>query len=88
MKDGDVVKIDLGAHIDGFIAVAAFTTVVGSSAEKPATGRQADAVLAAYWSSQAALRLLKAGNEVSLPNPFWLIDKSNKGRMAGFQRIH
>ena len=62
LKEGDIVKIDLGAHIDGFIAVAAFTTVIGATAEKPATGRRADAVLAAYWSSQAALRLLKSGN--------------------------
>lgn len=66
LKDGDLVKIDLGAHIDGFIAVAAFTTIVGISAEKPATGRKADTVLAAYWSSQAALRLLKSGNEVRI----------------------
>lgn len=65
LKDGDIVKIDLGAHIDGFIAVAAFTTVVGASAEKPATGRKADAVVAAYNCSQAALRLLRAGNAVS-----------------------
>lgn len=66
LKEGDIVKIDLGAHIDGFIAVAAFTTVIGATAEKPATGRRADAVLAAYWSSQAALRLLKSGNAVSV----------------------
>ncbi|XP_053952638.1 proliferation-associated protein 2G4 [Anastrepha ludens] len=62
LKDGDVVKIDLGAHIDGFIAVAAHTIVIGASNEKKVTGRQADVVLAAYWSVQAALRLLKAGN--------------------------
>ncbi|XP_067644832.1 proliferation-associated protein 2G4 [Eurosta solidaginis] len=62
LKEGDVVKIDLGAHIDGFIAVVAHTVVIGSSAEKKVTGRQADVVLAAYWAVQAALRLLKAGN--------------------------
>ncbi|XP_017484053.1 PREDICTED: proliferation-associated protein 2G4 [Rhagoletis zephyria] len=62
LKEGDVVKIDLGAHIDGFIAVAAHTVVIGSSTEKKVTGRQADVVLAAYWAVQAALRLLKAGN--------------------------
>lgn len=65
LKKGDVVKIDLGAHIDGFVAVSAFTTVVGATAENPATGRAADAVLAAWNCSQAALRLLKAGNAVS-----------------------
>lgn len=52
----------MGAHIDGFIAVVAFTTIVGATAENPATGRKADAVLAAYWASEAALRLLKVGN--------------------------
>ncbi|KAJ8306887.1 hypothetical protein KUTeg_014971 [Tegillarca granosa] len=32
LKDGDVVKVDLGAQIDGFIAVAAHTLVIGASA--------------------------------------------------------
>lgn len=61
LKAGDVVKIDLGAHIDGFIAVAAHTIVVGATADAKATGRAADVVLAAYQASQAALRLLKDG---------------------------
>lgn len=61
LKAGDVVKIDLGAHIDGFIAVAAHTIVVGAKAENKAKGRAADVVLAAYHASQAALRLLKDG---------------------------
>lgn len=56
---------DLGAHIDGFIAVAAHTVVVGASADKPVTGRKADVILAAYWASQAALRLLKPETSVS-----------------------
>lgn len=57
---------DLGAHIDGFIAVAAHTVVVGASAGNPVTGRKADVILAAYWASQAALRLLKPETSVSL----------------------
>lgn len=61
LKAGDVVKIDLGAHIDGFIAVAAHTIVVGANAENKCTGRAADVVLAAYHASQAALRLIKDG---------------------------
>lgn len=76
LKNGDVVKIDLGAHIDGFVAVAAYTTVVGASAEKPATGRAADAVLAAYNASQVAMRLLKPGNAVSF------------GRRGGFFQLN
>ncbi|EDW69745.1 proliferation-associated protein 2G4 [Drosophila virilis] len=62
LKAGDVVKIDLGGHIDGFIAVAAHTIVVGAGADQKISGRQADVILAAYWSVQAALRLLKSGS--------------------------
>lgn len=54
---------DLGAHIDGFIAVVAHTIVVGSCSENKITGRKADVILAAHYASQAALRLLKPGNE-------------------------
>lgn len=61
LKAGDVVKIDLGAHIDGFIAVAAHTIVVQATAENKCKGRAADVVLAAYHASQAAVRLLKDG---------------------------
>lgn len=56
---------DLGAHVDGFIAVVAHTIVIGSL-EKKVTGRKADVVLAAHYASQAALRLLKPGTEVRL----------------------
>uniref|UniRef100_A0A1A9W4T8 Peptidase_M24 domain-containing protein n=1 Tax=Glossina brevipalpis TaxID=37001 RepID=A0A1A9W4T8_9MUSC len=62
LKDGDVVKIDMGAHIDGFIAVAAHTVIVGASTDQKVTGRKADVTLAAFWAVQAALRLLKSGN--------------------------
>lgn len=61
LKDDDVVKIDLGAHIDGFIAVTAYTLVVGASLEKKVTGRKADVILAAYNAAQATLRLVKNG---------------------------
>ena len=64
LKDGDVVKIDLGAHIDQFIAVTAHTVVVGSSKDKKVTGRKADVMMAAHLASEAALRLVKPGNEV------------------------
>ncbi|CAG2122783.1 unnamed protein product, partial [Medioppia subpectinata] len=39
LKDGDVVKLDLGAHIDGFIAVVAHTVVVGATADNKVDGR-------------------------------------------------
>ncbi|XP_067934660.1 proliferation-associated protein 2G4-like [Watersipora subatra] len=63
LKDGDLVKIDLGAHLDGFIAVVAHSLVVGASASNKVTGRNADAILAAHHAAEAALRLLKGGNE-------------------------
>ena len=39
LADGDLVKIDMGAHIDGFIAVVAHTFVLGASADAPVTGK-------------------------------------------------
>ncbi|XP_063227576.1 proliferation-associated protein 2G4 [Bacillus rossius redtenbacheri] len=63
LKDDDVVKIDLGAHVDGFIAVVAHTIVIGASPERKVKGKKADVVLAAHYASQAALRLLKPGSE-------------------------
>jgi len=62
IKDGDLVKIDLGCHVDGFIAVAAHTFVVGASKDKKVTGRKADVILAAYYAAEAALRHLKPGS--------------------------
>lgn len=61
LKDDDLVKIDLGAHIDGFIAVVAYTMVVGATVEKKVKGRKADVILAAYNAAQASLRTLKVG---------------------------
>jgi len=63
LAEGDLVKIDLGAHIDGFIAVVAHTFVLGASADAPVTGRKADVIMAAHLASEAALRLVKPGNE-------------------------
>lgn len=58
---GDVVKLHLGAHIDGYAAVSAETLVVGASAADPVTGRRADALLAAWTAAEAAMRLVKVG---------------------------
>ena len=55
---------DLAVHIDGFIAAIAHTLVVGCSASDPVTDRRADVINAAHLCSEAALRLVKAGNKV------------------------
>jgi len=62
LADGDVVKIDFGVHIDGFIACVGHTMVVGASKENKITGRKADVLMAAYYAAEIALRLVKAGN--------------------------
>lgn len=62
IKEGDLVKIELGAHVDGFAAFAAHTIIVQSDAKAAITGKKADVILAAYKATQAALRLIKPGN--------------------------
>lgn len=57
LKAGDIVKIELGAHIDGFSANAGHTIVVGGKAE----GAQADVILAAWNAFQAAQRTIRVG---------------------------
>ncbi|PIO36531.1 hypothetical protein AB205_0083450 [Aquarana catesbeiana] len=64
LKNGDLVKIDLGVHVDGFIANVAHSFVVGASKESVVTGRKADVVKAAHLCAEAALRLVKPGNQV------------------------
>jgi len=59
----DVVKIQIGAHIDGFAAVTAETIIVGATPENPVTGRRADALKAAHSAAEIAMRLVKAGNK-------------------------
>jgi curved DNA binding protein len=63
VKDGDLVKVDMGAHIDGFIAVVAHSLVVGISEENKIKGRKADVVRAAHYAAEAALRLVRPGND-------------------------
>jgi len=56
------VKIDLGAHVDGYVAVAAHSVIIGASKESPVTGRKADVMIAAQKALEAALRLVRPGN--------------------------
>lgn len=70
IKGGDLLKIDLGVHIDGFIATAAHTLQVpectdGSSEAAPISGKAADVVAAANTALEAALRLVRPGKQIS-----------------------
>lgn len=62
IKNGDLVKIDLGCHIDGFIATQATTILLGADT---VTGREADLLEAARTAFNAALRLIKPGKRIA-----------------------
>jgi curved DNA binding protein len=59
---GDILKIDLAAHIDGYAAAVAHTIIVGST---PVTGLAADCVQAAHAAIEIALRKIKVGGKSS-----------------------
>lgn len=59
LKAGDVAKVELACHIDGFITSAGHTIVVGGEA---VDDRRADVVMAAWAAAEAALRLVQPGN--------------------------
>jgi curved DNA binding protein len=58
LREGDVAKISLSCHIDGFIAEAAHTVLVG---EATAEDTRADVIHAAWHGAEAALRTLVVG---------------------------
>ncbi|SCZ94027.1 BZ3500_MvSof-1268-A1-R1_Chr6-1g08374 [Microbotryum saponariae] len=58
LAQNDVVKICLGAHIDGYAVVAAETIVIGST---PIKEVRADLLSAAHYAAEAALRVVKPG---------------------------
>uniref|UniRef100_A0A7N0VEW1 ERBB-3 BINDING PROTEIN 1 n=1 Tax=Kalanchoe fedtschenkoi TaxID=63787 RepID=A0A7N0VEW1_KALFE len=60
LEKRDIVKIDMGCHIDGFIAVVAHTHVIQDG---PVTGRAADVIAAANTAAEVALRLVKPGKK-------------------------
>ena len=62
IKEGDLVKVELGVHVDGFAAFVGHTIVVQSDKNAAITGKKADVILAAYKAAQASLRLIKPGH--------------------------
>jgi curved DNA binding protein len=58
LKEGDIVKIDMGCHIDGYITLVAHTVVVGSSR---VSGKLADAMHACHAAIEGGMRKLKVG---------------------------
>jgi len=60
LKAGDVVKIDLGCHIDGYISVAAHTLVVSESSDD-VDSELGNVAVAAYNAMLVAAASIKAG---------------------------
>ena len=58
LRDGDIVKIDMGCHIDGYVAFAAHTVICGAAVVK---GIVADAIHACHAAAEAAMRKIKVG---------------------------
>jgi len=71
LKEGDVVKVDLGVHIDGFIIQSAHTIVATDKPDDCITGKKADVVCAAHFAAEAALRLFKPGQSNSEITKVW-----------------
>jgi len=61
LQNEDLVKVEIGSHIDGFPAFVAHSVVVGAGGENKVTGRKADVMWAAYNAAEVAVRMLKPG---------------------------
>ncbi len=71
LKDGDLVKIDLGAHVEGFIADSAITVMIGSgegpykSEDKTYTPeKQVELIETANNALEVAISNIRAGAEL------------------------
>jgi len=67
LKAGDVAKVDMGAHIDGYMASAGHTYLVPpeSGVQEATSGRIADVICAAYYASECAFKLCQPGRSAS-----------------------
>jgi len=63
LNTGDMVKIDLGVHINGYASQCATTMIVGQnpSTKTPEQGRLADVICATHFAAECAHRLLRPG---------------------------
>uniref|UniRef100_A0A7S1G319 Peptidase M24 domain-containing protein n=2 Tax=Corethron hystrix TaxID=216773 RepID=A0A7S1G319_9STRA len=66
LSAGDIIKVDLGCHIDGYISVAAHTIIVPSATDSPveipsSAENIGDVAVAAYNAMLVASACIKAG---------------------------
>ncbi|KAL0613479.1 LOW QUALITY PROTEIN: Proliferation-associated protein 2G4 [Plecturocebus cupreus] len=71
LKEGDLGKIDLGVHVDGFITNVAHTFVVDVAQGIQITGWNADVIKATHLCAEAALSLAKPGNQNTQVTEAW-----------------
>ena len=62
LKEDDIVKLDLGCHLDGYFAHVGCTFVVSSDASKKHSGQIANLITAGYTALQAAIRKCVIGS--------------------------
>lgn len=60
IKEGDIVKIELGVHIDGFPALIVYTVIV-NTLNKPITDKRANVVKACALASKEVINLMRPG---------------------------
>lgn len=64
IKSGDLVKIDLGAHVDGYIADTAISVIVGDDIPEETLEKHQNMIAASMEGLENAISIIKAGTEV------------------------
>lgn len=62
VEEGDLLKIELGVHIDGYPAIIAYPTVVKKQSEK-INDRRKDVMKAAFEASREIFQIMKPGKK-------------------------
>jgi len=63
-KSGDLVKIDLGAHVDGYIADTAISVLIGGDVPEDKFEKHENMIIASEEGLENALSTVKAGVEI------------------------
>lgn len=61
LENGDIIKIDLGCHIDGYISVAAHTLIVGATTDSNTPAEMRNVATAAYNAMLIAAHSITSG---------------------------
>lgn len=64
IKPGDVVKIDLGAHVDGYIADTAISVLVGEDVPEEMREKHENMIHASHEGLENGISTIKAGVEI------------------------